>query len=135
MKTYLSEQLPQMRLSKIEQLLRGQALTAQEIADGVFLASVSTLVYIRQLKDAGRIYISGWVRRGSACPQWVAQYRWGSLPDKPKPAAKTGKEKCADHRERVAADPDRYDIYLSRRRALKNKSRDPLVSALFGGVA
>ncbi len=76
------------RIDKIQELLRGQALTLQEIADAVNISRRYARDYISYLKDAGSIYISGF-RKGHLpgnCKQYLPLYRWGGDADSVEPA-------------------------------------------------
>lgn len=77
------------RIERIQQLLRQQAMTAQEIADAIHISRRYARDYIIYLQEIGSIHIADF-RKGNLpgnCRQYMALYRWGMGADAVSPMA------------------------------------------------
>ena len=79
---HLNANTPQSikRIERIQELLRSDAMTLQEIADAVFISKRYARDYIIYLQEIGSIYIADF-RKGNLpgnCRHYLAMYRWGS---------------------------------------------------------
>lgn len=97
------------RIDRIQELLRSQAMTLQEIADALFISKRYARDYITYLQEIGSVHIADF-RKGNLpgnCRQYLALYRWGMgvnaaapmIERKPKAAAIDADER----RDRAAA--------------------------------
>jgi biotin operon repressor len=68
------------RIERIQELLRGQALTLQEIADAINISRRYARDYINYLQEVGSVYIADF-RKGylpGNCRHYLALYRWNA---------------------------------------------------------
>lgn len=106
------------RIERIQQVLRGRAMTYAEVAAEIHMADTSTLIYINHLRSIYCIYIEDWRRQNR---YYVPLFRWGDEPDAEKPPNMTSTERARVLQEKLKADPVEHEIALARRRAKKFK--------------
>lgn len=72
------------RLARVQELLRGAAMTIQEVADAIGMTKPSGRAYVLYLYDLGDVYIEHY---GMTGPNHVGKpckyYRWGDHDDAP----------------------------------------------------
>lgn len=105
-------ELSKARLLKIQELLRGQALTTAELADELGVTSKYALFYVMHLRENNQIHIESKVRYAPT-ERGTPRFRWG-------PSVEGAEIKC----ESV--------LQLKPSCAEFVPHRDPLVAALFG---
>ena len=104
------------RIEAIEKAITGHGMTANEIADAIFMNHVSGAQYMRYLFDngKGRVHIVDWRRNAHTL---AAVYVWGAGNNKPRPIPLTRLEENRGLRERIKKDPVRHALHLARARA------------------
>jgi hypothetical protein len=117
----------QTRLARIEAVLVGKFLLPAEIALAVHISKRWVYPYLNELHLVqNRIHIGDW-RVNHNGGDYSPLYAGGQGEDVPKPAGKDWLTKAREARARVNADPDKRDVYLSRKRARgRVVKRDPL---------
>ena len=115
----------QARLARVLKLLQAEHLTPAQIAAEVFISKRWIYPYIAALMaEPKRIYVVRWQRaavNGEPSPVYAA----GDLPDAPKPAPRTAVQRSQGVRDRLAADLDRQEVQLARRRARRRAPPKP----------
>jgi hypothetical protein len=94
------------RIDRIQEMLRQQPLTLQEIADGINISRRYARDYVNYLQEIGSIYIADF-RKGNLpgnCRHYLAMYRWGTGTDAAAPIAEPVETQDQDEsRDRAAA--------------------------------
>ncbi len=111
------------RIERIQQLLRHEPSTIQEIADAVFISLRYATDYIRHLREHGQVYICEY-RRDDCKVNRVFRplYAWGTGTDAPSPD-RSSRARQAEYRARIRADPEKWQRELARRKARRLKPR------------
>ena len=116
-KSTLNSKLALKRIEKIQELLRKNELSANEIADGIFMCVRWARKYVSHSHKNKLIYISSYKRfmlNGKSSVR--AMYSWGNKPDAVKPPALTDREKSQRTRDLIKDDVDRHERLLALRR-------------------
>lgn len=129
--TYESERALR-RIERIQQLLRGQDMTAQEVADGIYMDVRRARMYLRYLLEKKMIYVKRWEkRRYEGKARWIPYYGWGNAKSAPMPGSKetSAEAQRRRYKERIARDPDAHESFLARLKAKRLKPKaDPLMA-------
>ncbi len=121
------------RITQIIEALHGRALCVDQVAAEIALCRAQAGRYLRQLHDAGVIYVADWTTRKEGRSTRLEVYRLGSRRDVPRPPNMTKTERQAAYKARIYADPEQYDKFKAINRARRRPTtRDPLVAAMFG---
>lgn len=109
-----------LRIQRIQQMLRAQDMTVQEIADGIHLTLRWTREYIAHLHLNKMVHVAGY-RLQSMQHKTVshALYCWGQAKDAPKPAPLTSAQRAKRQRELLLDDLEARDKALAKRRAAR----------------
>lgn len=102
------------RILAIEAAITDTGMTANEIADAIYMNHTSGNQYMRHLFDQGRVHIIDWRRNAHTL---AAVYLWGEGENKPRPIPLTRVEENRGFRERIKKDPVRHALHLARARA------------------
>lgn len=105
------------RIERIQQLLRQQPSTIQEIADAVHISKRYATEYVSYLREQGKLHICDYRREPRDCYQvYKPLLAWGPGADAPHPD-RSSRVRQAEHRAKIADDPVRKEIELAKRRA------------------
>lgn len=118
--------LAQRRIERIQYLLRREYLTAEEIADGIFMSPVRAREYVRYLLKEKRIHVYRWEKRNTGGKaHWIAIYAWGyaKSPPKPKRTESDAERLRRRYRERKVEDPEWHMQMLAKLRAKRMTAR------------
>jgi hypothetical protein len=138
MKVKFKSESSKLRRERIRELLSVKSMSAQQLADAVFLHIRSVRLYIKALRAERTVYIKYWEPYREPAREPTAFYGWSDnpTPDAEPPAILSQAEHSRLFRVKVNADPERRDRYIALRKARRLPIvRDYLVSALFGGAA
>lgn len=116
-KSTLNSKLALKRIEKIQELLRKNELSANEIAGGIFMCTRWASQYVSYAHKNKLIYISSYKRfmlNGKSSVR--AMYSCGNKPDVVKPPPLTDKEKSQRKRDLIKADVARHERLLALRR-------------------
>ena len=137
----------QVKLARILKMLSKEALTEPEIAERLFLSQTGLWPYMKHLRETQQVYVAGWTRDAVAgqrtFPRAKYRTRTGGEKDRPKPKPLSDAQIAKRYRDRVKADPEKYEQgyrKLKRNMAtqqirLKNLRRKQLIEAGFDPTA
>ena len=107
-------------MERIQELLRRQDMTLQEISDSIHMSTRWAREYINHLHELKMIHIAEY-RLRTLEVKTVSQpiYCWGNARDEPKPPPLTGAQKAARIRNIIKSDQELHEKTLAKRRAAK----------------
>ena len=115
-----TSEVAQIRIGKIQQLLRAQDMSIAELGAEIHLTLRWMRAYVGHLHSGGYVHISAWrrqVRNSYQC--FTPLYCWGNATDAKRPQSMTQAERLRAKRAALAADAIEHAAALARRR-LKN---------------
>lgn len=115
--------LAQMRIEKIQNLLRGTDCTVQEIADAIFLSKRWTYAYVNHLHENKKIHIAEYRKNVRSNKSWcfVPVYCWGEAKDAIKPKVLSHAEKSRRYRNDQENSAERKLVDANKKRAKRTK--------------
>ena len=121
-KTTLKTKLALRRIDKIQEVLRKEDLTVNEIAEKIYMSLRWAREYVKKLHNEGVIHIACYRRYDLSQQSAVrALYCWGSATDAVKPPPLTPYERTKRTRQLIYSDIDRHQKLLALRRDKKFK--------------
>lgn len=109
------------KLTRLQELLRQQPCTVQDLADGLFTTVRTANEYLSHLRDNKLVRVERYELRKTTYEHYVPVYIWGKGKDAKRPKPKTPAERMRIHRKRVATDQDLKDLANAKRRAKRRK--------------
>lgn len=108
-----------IKLSRIRELLKANAMTAHELADAVPMSKRWVQAYLNHLKDDERIYIHSWAHDIEQCERSYPRPIYKAVvprkdADKPEPLTKAQRQ--ARKHSKMMADPIRYGQHIAKER-------------------
>ena len=130
--TFQTEQA-KLKIARIEELLRANPLSLQEVADGVHLGLQWARVYMRHLTDAGMAHICHYEdRKTTAYLITVPMYAWGpgKAAIRPKLTQQQRQERSRNNLEPIRE--TKSGVVVRQHVASDTPVRDPLTAMFFG---
>lgn len=136
-----------IRLARILEMLSAEALTEPEIAERLYLSQTGLWPYMKHLRETQQVYVAGWTRDAVAgqrtFPRAKYRTRTGNEKDRPKPKPLSDAQIAKRYRDRVKADPEKYERGYRRFKRnmatqqirLRNLRRKQLIEAGFDPTA
>lgn len=105
-------------------------MTTKELSEHLFTCYRNANSYIKHLRQNNLVYISNYKElKLKKYTRNIAFYKFGSKPDKPKPAPKTAKEKGRLQRQKLLDDEELRDFFLAKRRQSRIKPKTDWTSS------
>ena len=107
----------QLRIAKIQNVLRASDLSVHELADTIHISLRWAREYVRHLHAAGMIHVAEY-RLQTQEQKLVshALYSWGAAKDAPRPAPLSAAERLARRRAIMYQDKERHELEKAKRR-------------------